>query len=131
MEKTHLGQPKPKNFLLIDDDPLFCNLMSTTARGLGFDLEYYHSVLEMDPLGSPSRYDLSLLDYDLGPINGLDIAHHAPQLLGDHPVILVSAYERSKILTDHLPYKICGYICKKNGAHSIISYAQTFIQKPH
>ena len=48
METALALKEKTKTLLLIDDDPIFCNLMSGAAKALGLELEYYNSVLEMD-----------------------------------------------------------------------------------
>lgn len=122
---------KPKNLLLIDDDPLFCNLMSGAAKALGLELYYYNSLLEMDQSTLAQSFDLGILDYDLGPINGFDIAQHAPQLLQDRPVILVSATEKERIPKGEWPSQICGYVCKKDGAIKILKYAKYMISSHH
>jgi DNA-binding NtrC family response regulator len=131
METALALKEKTKTLLLIDDDPIFCNLMSGAAKALGLELEYYNSVLEMDQSTLSRSFDMGILDYDLGPINGFDIAQHAPQLLQDRPVILVSAYEKNKLPTIHWPRQICGYICKKDGAFNIVNYAKSMMKRHH
>src|SRR5690606_21313433 len=63
---------------LIDDDDAFCSIMASFASSRGLRLDYYTSLQDMGSVGRLSEYALAIVDFDLGSINGVEIAEYLP-----------------------------------------------------
>ncbi len=86
--------------LLIDDDEeeyiLLEAMVSSTPKGerlLGFDLDWVSSYEQAVGAFSDSAYDLYLIDYRLGPRNGLDLLREPVVRACDKPIIMLTGYD--------------------------------------
>ena len=114
------GAGTEKSFVLIDDDPLYCSIMSHVASTLGITLDYYTSLLEMGSIGRLASYQLAIVDYDLGPINGVEVAEYLPALLGSMPLVLISAKDRSAPEGTRWPDSVARFVNKGEGTEAIL-----------
>jgi CheY-like chemotaxis protein len=88
------SNPAPR-VLLVDDDPLFGKVMQRVAANLHVPLTYVRSLQD---LGDPTkqRFDVALLDYDLGSVTGVELAEYFEHIAQPMPVILISETTRTK-----------------------------------
>ena len=92
-----MGEPEklfvpdlPPKILLIDDDPTFSKIMSKAAARSGVTMGSCQSVEDIDSV-DPGTYQVHIIDYDLGYVNGLEFVRYLESFsLGEIPVILVS-----------------------------------------
>jgi len=102
--------------LLVDDHPLILSALQTVIQGLGDDVtvlgvENEHDArraLERDP-----RYDLVLLDLQLGPADGFvllaELRHHYPAL----PIVVISASDRASDVIRAIDAGAMGFVPKR------------------
>jgi len=114
-----------KRFLLIDDDPAFCAIFEHSAKEQGIELHFYTSLLEFGNMRKPIRYDVVILDYDLGEVTGLDAAGYVSGVFGNIPVVLISASSEGEILPLVQLGSIRQFVQKSSGCHSIIDVAKS------
>jgi CheY-like chemotaxis protein len=93
---NHLLENSGKTrMVLIDDDPVYRTIVTRCAQMAGIDLDVYESLLDLGAIGLLGRYDAAIVDYDLGNMNGIEIAEYLSSLFGDIPMVLVSEKARS------------------------------------
>lgn len=107
--------------VLIDDDPLFGNIMARFAKSRGAEVDYFESVLELESIRSSRRYDAAIVDYDLGNMTGIDVAEQLGVLFGDIPMVLVSSERRDREEPEAWPGSIKGFVPKQAGFEAILS----------
>lgn len=112
-----------KKMVLIDDDVQFCTIMAHYATSRGLTLDYYSDLQEMGSLGKLSEYDVAIVDYDLGSINGVEIAEYLPIFFGDMPMILVSGRTRNESGDKKWPRSIKRFVHKDVGPDEILDSA--------
>ena len=112
-------------FVLIDDDPVYRTILLRAATMEGFDIAVYESLMDLGSIGMLGRYDAAIVDYDLGNINGVEIAEYLSALFGDIPMVLVSEHSRSpgeKVW----PSSIKKFIRKSEGYSHTLQEAKKF-----
>jgi len=117
------------SMLLIDDDSVFCQIMSAAASQLKIHLDYITSPLQIKSFQWHTKYDVILLDFDLGSIDGLTALTEFEQIIGEQPVILVTCKNFSEVSEMKWPKSVVSYICKSEGYQSILQQALHFAQK--
>lgn len=114
-----------RRFVLIDDDEIFCAMMSNYAQLRDIPLDFFLSLGEMGSIGRLSDYELAIVDFDLGPMNGLEIAEYLPALFGDMPLILISATDRAFHAGKNWPASIKAFVHKERGPSAILDAAMS------
>jgi len=112
--------PKPR-ILLVDDDPVFRGALVSLGRSLGFDLEAYESVQDVEIFNRLHKYDGAIFDYHLVGMNSIDIVSHLKPFFATIPTLLVSADDQAK--TEFLKDPDCGFlsfISKRAGGVGIL-----------
>lgn len=105
--------------VLIDDDPLFGNIMVRCARAHGADIDYFSSLMEMGSIGRLSEYDAAIVDYDLGNMTGIEIAEYMQVFFGDTPMVLVSSLDRRRDVPVTWPRNVRKFLLKQAGYDAI------------
>jgi len=82
------------SILLIDDDPIFREIMVAVAKSNGIKLDAFESVTKVSSTRKMNRYDAVLLDYDLADMTGFEIAEYLNQNFPLKPVVMVSSTNR-------------------------------------
>ena len=118
-----------KRFILIDDDPTFRAILLRSASMYGVQVDVYESLEELGAVGLLSRYDVAIVDYDLGVLNGLEIAEYLDILCCDTPMILVSAKDRRSNAREW-PQSIKQFIPKSMGYSYILEQAERWAHNP-
>jgi ActR/RegA family two-component response regulator len=113
--------------VLIDDDPVFCSVMLGAAKQKSIAIDTFQSLLEIGYIGNLNRYKVAIVDFDLGQMNGLEIADYLSVLFGDIPMILVSCLTPEEIGYKELPRSVKGYFNKLAGHQAILDSTQEFL----
>lgn len=124
---------KPKNktvsrrMVLIDDDVGFSKIMQAFASSRGIDLECFRELNDMGSLGRLSLYGVAIVDYDLGNMNGIEVAEYLPAFFDDMPMLLISGQNRQPREGTAWPKSVKGFMHKDKGPDKIIDKALTFL----
>jgi CheY-like chemotaxis protein len=119
---------KPR-ILLVDDDPVFRGALVTLGGSLGFDLEAYESVQDVETFNRLHIYDGAIFDYHLIGMNSIDIVSHLKPFFVKMPTLLVSADDQAK--TEFLKDPECGFvsfISKRAGGIGILKQMQEMLR---
>jgi two-component system response regulator HydG len=117
-----------RRLVLIDDDVGFCKIMSRFAQSRGIKLDCFASLLEMGSLGRLSNYAAAIVDFDLGPMNGVEIAEYLPAFFGDMPMVLISGKLRQKSGKDW-PRSIRRFVHKDAGPDAVLDAALSLLEE--
>ena len=120
---------KPR-ILLVDDDPVFRGALVSLGRSLGFDLEAYESVQDVETFNRLHTYDGAIFDYHLVGMNSIDIVSHLKPFFVEMPTLLVSADDQAK--TEFLNDPECGFvsfISKRAGGIGILKQMQGMLRE--
>ncbi len=115
--------------VLIDDDISFCKMLSSFALSRGIHLDCFSSLQEMGFIGLMSRYDAAIVDFDLGSMNGIEIAEYLPAFFSEMPMILISGRDRRCKSGGHWPISIKSFIHKDQGPDAILDAALAIAEK--
>lgn len=119
MTETMGDQPR---IVLIDDDPVYGAVIGRWAQIEGVELDVFHSLDDLGFVGLLSQYDVAIVDYDLGQINGKDVADYMTTLFGNKPMIMISGVDRSQELLD-CPSCVKAFMKKSAGYEKILNTA--------
>lgn len=126
--------PKPKRLsllpgigqklLIIDDDPVFCRIVSKLCNLSGIASTYHTSLKELDSIDL-SEYAGAILDVHLGLANGVEVADYIRSVEPDLPLLMVSTsrYQTKKQGLGGLPF-----MHKSAGPQAIIEAAVNTIR---
>ena len=103
--------------LLVDDDPIFGEIMQGVARTERVPLIYYQNAAEFYRDFKNLEFDVAIVDYDLGRVTGNQLSNFVLKSGKNVPVVLVS----SATLTKSRPWaeNVLEVVNKKNGAYGI------------
>lgn len=119
------GSVIPK-MVLIDDDPSYTAILKRSAALEGIELDVFHSLSELGFVSLLRNYDVAIVDYDLGTLNGVEIAEYMSSLLDDMPMVLISASDRSEEVA-HSPHCVRAFLNKDVGFNAILEAARRCI----
>ncbi|MBC7659282.1 MAG: response regulator [Chitinophagaceae bacterium] len=117
------NQNQEKRYVLIDDDASFRAVLLRAAHVSGIHVDVFESLEELGAVGLLSRYDVAIVDYDLGTLNGLEIAQYLELLCRQTPMILVSGKDRTES-SNQWPRSIKQFIPKSMGYSYILEQAE-------
>jgi ActR/RegA family two-component response regulator len=86
----------PPKLVLIDDDEVFSAIFCRWAQIEGISIDVFHSLDDMGFIGLLAQYDVAIVDYDLGRLNGVEVAEYMMQLFRDKPMVMISGTDRSR-----------------------------------
>jgi HPt (histidine-containing phosphotransfer) domain-containing protein len=120
-----------KDFVLIDDDPVFCHAMVAAARAQGYNMDYFCNLMEITHRSDFNEYKVAIIDFQLEQMNGLEAAEYLPMFFHDMPVLLVSAKDRidGNGSDRFWPKSICRFENKNSGLDQILDAAISLLQK--
>lgn len=130
-EKAKLRDHKPGDqprIVLIDDDPVYGAVIGRWAQLEGLKLDVFHSLDDLGFVGLLSQYDVAIVDYDLGDINGKDVADYMTTLFGNKPMIMISGMDRSKEMMN-CPSCVKAFMNKSAGYEEILNTALNIRRK--
>jgi DNA-binding NtrC family response regulator len=86
---------KKHRVILIDDDRSFGLIMKQCALQHGVELDYFESLEDLGFVGLVSKYDVAILDYDLGNMTGVEIGEYLLAMFDRMPMLLISGTMRT------------------------------------
>jgi len=114
--------PKPcPHILLVDDDPIFGKCMEALAKLEKLPFTYMVSPRDLYQQRPPDDIAVILLDYNLGPVTGVQLANYLESHGRKIPIVLVSA--SSLIPTEDWPKMVKACIAKSEGTKAILELA--------
>lgn len=112
----------PAKIVLIDDDPIYGAVIGRWAEIEGVKLDVFNSLDDLGFVGLLSQYDVDIVDYDLGEINGKDVADYMTTLFGNKPMVMISGIDRSKEMMN-CPSCVKAFMRKSAGYEKILNTA--------
>lgn len=112
----------PRDFLIIDDHPLFCEALSMTLSSMhrGSVVTSANSLSAgLDKLSDGAKPDAILLDLDLPDVDGIEGVARLRSAHPDTPVIVVSSMNDDRIVASVLGAGAVGFIPKQTGRDEI------------
>lgn len=125
MTATMGDQPR---IVLIDDDPVYGAVIGRWAKLEGVELDVFHSLDDLGFVGLLAQYDVAIVDYDLGQINGKDVADYMTTLFGNKPMIMISGVDRSQEMMQ-CPSCVKAFMKKSAGYEKILNTALSIRRK--
>ncbi len=122
------GEMKAPRMVLIDDDPSYTSILARCAAIEGIELDTFNSLSELGFVSLLRNYDVAIIDYDLGSLNGVEIAEYMSSLLNNMPMVLISASDRSAEIA-HCPCSVRAFLNKSAGFSKILDTARQCIAK--
>jgi len=114
-----------QRIVLIDDDPTYRSILLRFAAMEGIDMDVYESLMDLGSDALLGRYDAAIVDYDLGALNGVEIAEYLSELFGNIPMVLISEKNRSPG-SKGWPNNIKKFINKSQGYVYALSEAKKY-----
>jgi len=90
--------PLPPKIMIVDDEPLTCQLIAKVLKLSGYETAVLSDVQQLFDVLDSIEPDLILLDYHLGVRHGLEVLHQlkeTPQFK-TIPVVMTSGLDRRK-----------------------------------
>jgi DNA-binding NtrC family response regulator len=112
----------PRRMVLIDDDPSFLAIMQRLADMEGIPLDCYENIVDLGVIDLFKKYDVAILDYDLGDQNAVDISLYLNCFVKELPTLIVSAKDRSQECKE-LPRCVKSVLRKSAGYRYILELA--------
>lgn len=108
--------------VLIDDDPVYGAVIRRWAELEKVNLDVYNSLDDLGFLGLLSQYDVVIVDYDLGELNGKDVADYMATLFNNKPMVMISLVDRSTEIMN-CPSCVKAFMKKSAGYEKILNTA--------
>lgn len=116
--------------LVVDDHPIVVNALIASLTSLGaldvIDQEHTLSAA-LERLAATDRYDLVILDLNLGDTNGPETLIRVREAYPDLPVVVFSADESEETLVTAYEHGVHGYIPKSFSMPKIVTAIRTVL----
>lgn len=122
-----LSPGRSTNILVLDDDPIFCSMLKKIARANGIFVTSTRPNREIGHLPVDGYFDLIVVDYDLGDIDGLQIA----RLFRETPILLISGKMRRWQDEIAQPISVVNFMHKNKGPKKILAEALRITSSIH
>jgi ActR/RegA family two-component response regulator len=120
---THHKRQDKRRVILIDDDRSFGHIMKQCAAQRGVDLDYFESLADLGFVALVGRYDVAILDYDLGSMTGVEIGEYLQALFNCMPMLLISGTMRTPSPTEIKSGQVRPFMHKNKGYDLILTTA--------
>lgn len=107
----------PRQFLVIDDHPLFCEALSLTLQSVqaDSDVKTAHTLAQgFQALDGGLKPDAILLDLNLPDVDGVDGLIRLRAQVPDTPVVVISSNDDSRVIATVLQAGAAGFISKQS-----------------
>lgn len=109
--------------LLLDDDPVFRNIMVTLGAARHLDVEAYESLQEIDQFPNNLPYAGAILDYHFAEAKLPDLLMGLDSFFKDIPTLLVSADDKAELAIGSSP-SLRRFMSKSQGGIKILDALQ-------
>jgi DNA-binding NarL/FixJ family response regulator len=119
---------KDTRVMLVDDDPIVLDLLSTGLTGAGYSVDACAEAAGALQLYSDSPPDVVVLDVGLPDMTGTDLAR---ELLRSEyrPIIILSNYKDVEIVERAITSGVVGYLVKPLSAEQLIPSLETSVSR--
>jgi hypothetical protein len=100
----------------VEDDPVFADLLQRTAQRLGATLDIFDPDADFDQLPLDGDYDAGIVDFNLGHLNGAQIA----ALYAETPVLMTSASAAYLLETKPWLRSVRTFVPKRKGVKALV-----------
>jgi excisionase family DNA binding protein len=103
---THHERSRQRRILIVDDEPMVCTTLRKLLKGAGYNAVTAPDGKAALELMAAERPDLVLLDLLMPVMNGPTVLARIRETYGDMPVIVITAYADSELMShvlDHGP----------------------------
>jgi PAS domain S-box-containing protein len=90
--------------LIVEDEPLLREMLSSVLKGLGFLVTEAGSAAEAAEIIDHTHFDVAIVDQSLGDGLGEDVARRARQRHAGMPLMLATGHARSSLKVDDLAH---------------------------
>jgi CheY-like chemotaxis protein len=109
--------------LVIDDDPVFGQLMAGKGAQRSMRIEYFPTLLEAVYGADLRDFDAAVIDCVMPEMGGLELAEYFRTFSRDMPVVLVSRRERGAV-EEWRRAGACAFVAKRKGLDAILDTVQ-------
>lgn len=114
---------------IVDDDPIFCSGLAKIASNFGISLDTFHSPLEFEGISS-QKYAAGIIDIDLGPVQGPELANYVGALFGNCPIMYISSMEYGQMMLSSISAGVRNFVSKSQGFRRILGETMKLINDP-
>ena len=100
-----------RKVLLLDDDHAFAGKLETALVSAGIELIWRKSLFELGSVGRLGNFDALIVDPQIGPVNGLEVAQYADTFFPGLPVLL-AANGATAVTMENWPGSVVGLLLK-------------------
>ena len=111
------AEPTPRQILVIDDHPLFCEALSLTLRSIQTDSDVQTANTLADgfrAIEDGLKPDAILLDLNLPDVDGIDGLIRMRTAVPDTPVVVISSHDDNRVISTVLQAGAAGFISKQS-----------------
>ncbi|HET8708626.1 MAG TPA: response regulator transcription factor [Pseudomonadales bacterium] len=108
-------------FLIIDDDELFCQVLTRSLSKKGFETRYALDAAQALTLAKAFQPNHCLLDLKLGNETGLRLIEPLKHELPDAQIVVLTGYASIATAVDAIKLGAANYICKPAHTDAIIA----------
>ena len=123
LRKRRRRYARRPHILVVDDDPVFRAVMKNIGRRREIPVTVCGSLREMAALATPRVFDVAIIDYYLDDLEENLRGTRIAALMGDTPVILVSAGDRCVEDYVEWPDTVRKFVAKEAGSAAIFDTA--------
>jgi FixJ family two-component response regulator len=128
LEKATTVKMKMPKILVLDDDPVFRNIIVTLGAARNFDVEAYESLQEIDRFPNNLPYAGAILDYHFAETKLPDLLLGLDSFFKEIPTLLVSADEDAKLALRSNP-SLRGFMSKSKGGLKILDALKGLMER--
>lgn len=122
-------QNATNRLLVIDDDRTFGAIISASAKTKGFDPLYCSSLIDLGSFARIREFDVAIIDYFLGSMQGDEIAEYVDTFFSEIPVIIVSSRPFNDDEVAAWPSSVRRFIAKSQGPTAIVEAARALVNR--
>ena len=113
--------------LLVDDDVVLGEIVVTSLKLEGYNIEYVTSLFAMEGLVKAFRPDIIILDIEVSDGNGIDEMRHIREYAPDLPVIFISSHVDSETVVKAIGAGGAVYLRKPFEIVELIAYIRSLV----
>jgi|GEM_PF-1096485 len=118
-----LSDSQKSRLLIVDDDALFLDSMHTVLS-TSYDIQGCHNGPEALEQMALQKYDLVILDYNMRPMNGIEVLRAMRKMNIDCPVIILTGYGTFEMAAEAVDLNVGSILTKPIRMEQLLSTIQ-------
>lgn len=110
-----------QRLLIVDDDEMFCHVLSRALTRRGFDVSVAHDAEQALTLAASSKPALATLDLKLEHSSGLKLLPELLDVVPDCRVIVLTGYSSIATAVEAIKLGAVNYLCKPVDADDVMA----------